>query len=169
MNLPQCVIDEYIEINNSLVTDRSVHVIFQHGTVIIIDDDPLPTDALPFTRSYIDAWPVDRLDAAADLEHHMGNAAAQYADSCRKWGTAYPYSAITALTGSPYPDAGPAATRTISTTANGRMHMIAYPHDMTLLNLVDGSVECEAALVLGGECRRLDWMFPNIIEIIRPV
>lgn len=174
MDLPVHAVDNYIAHINaacarSADARTTTHVIFAHGTVVVIDDDPLPTDALPFTRAYLDEWPVERLEKPNDLCDHIADNAVTYAAACAKWGTAYPYAAITALINAGYLAPGPAATRAVSTTADSTLHIVTYADERasSLLNIIDGSVPHETALILGAEYRRLDWMFPQVAEIIR--
>jgi hypothetical protein len=181
--ISQSVIDWYIDHINKAIAHVSVdasadtyvstcaginagvaHVIFEHGTVLMLDHIPLPTDALPFTRAYIDSWPIGRLAAPDDLPEHIAESAVNYTQACGKWGTAHAYAGTIGLISAGYPDA---ATRTVSTTADGHLHIIAYPTESTqLVNILDGQISHETALSVGLECRRLDWMFPKIVEII---
>lgn len=157
-------------VNSYISAAQSPHAthiaVFEYGTVVALSNIPPPTQALPFTREYINEWPVERLSDPADLAEYIAESAEIYANCVAVWGSAIAYAAYTSLIQSGYLAADERATRAANPVADG-VWQVVYAAQGDIENIVSLSAsvspECaETAAVLGGEYRRFDWMFPNL-------
>lgn len=144
-----------------------VYIVFSHGTVVMLEDPPAeytPTQALPFGRKYVETWPLERITPHTDIYKHIADAVAEYTAAADKYGTGLIYRAYSELITCGYPTG---ATSTVSVSPSG-IHIVGWGDAALdrIVNILPATASPEVSLLLGVECRRLDYMFPKVDSVL---